>query len=189
MRRGFKAWSEKTTAEYRESLDLKLDEKLDVEALAKHLNIEVMRPQDVPGLSKTALDQLTVVDPSSWSAITLRVGAAHLSIVNSSHSTTRQRSSLVHEFAHIILDHGPGRIDISPAGHLLLSSYEKDHEDEADWLSGALLVPRAGLQKVYGRFGDVATLANHFDVSEALLQWRLRMTGVAVQAKRSARRR
>ncbi len=189
MRRGFKAWCENTSAEYRTALGLRLEDALDLEALAAHLNVEVWRPEDVPELSISSLQQLTVHDREGWSAVTLRIAEVTLTIVNSAHAATRQRSSLSHEIAHLILDHQPGRIDISPAGHLLLSSFEKDQEEEADWLSGALLVPRIGLQTVYRANNDPESLATHFGVSHDLLQWRLRMTGVAVQARRATRKR
>ncbi len=188
MRRGFKSWCENTAEQFRTALDQRLDESLDVNAFADHLGIEVWRPEDIPEFSNASLQQLTVHDRDSWSAVTLHVGDVRVVIVNSAHPITRQRNSLVHEFSHLILDHDPGRIDLSAAGHLLLSSFEKDQEDEADWLSGALLVPRAGLQRAYRYSQEPADLAEHFSVSVDLLQWRLRMTGVAIQARRAAQR-
>jgi len=189
VRRGFKAWCENTVEEFRDALDIPLDQPFDPDALAAHLDVVVWRPEDVPELSVESLHQLTLHDPDSWSAVTLSVSGTHVTIVNSAHANTRQRSSLSHELAHLILDHAPGRIDISPAGHLLLNSFEKEQEEEADWLSAALLVPREGLRQQYRSTQDVASLANHFDVSVELLQWRLRMTGVSVQARRAASRR
>lgn len=189
MRRGYKSWCENTSAEFRTSLGQRLNDPLDADALAAHLEVEILRPEDLPDLSVASLQQLTISDPESWSAVTLRIEGVSLTILNSAHAPTRQRSSLAHELAHLILDHQPGRIDISPAGHLLLSSFEKEQEDEADWLSGSLLVPRAGLQLMFRSNQDPQVLAEHFGVSHQLLQWRLRMTGVAVQARRATSRR
>ena len=185
MRRGFKTWCETTAEKYRTDLGLKPVDPLDPTELAVHLGVILWRPEDVPELSKKSLLRLTNHDSGSWSAVTIRHGDTNLTIVNSAHAPTRQRSSLSHELAHIILDHEPGRIDLSEAGHLLLSSYEREQEEEADWLSGTLLVPRAGLVSAYRSNPDPKVLANRFEVSVDMLNWRLRMTGVATQARRA----
>ncbi len=185
MRRGFKTWCETTAEKYRTALRLKPVHPLDPVELATHLGVIVWRPEDVPELSEESRRQLTNHDSDSWSAVTIRDGGTSLTIVNSAHAPTRQRSSLTHELAHLILDHEPGRIDLSPAGHLLLSSFEQEQEDEADWLSGTLLVPRAGLAIAYRSAQDPRILANSFGVSVDMLNWRLRMTGVATQARRA----
>lgn len=184
MRRGYKSWCESTSTEYRTTLGLALDDALDPAALAAHLNVLVWYPEDVPGLSQSSLQQLTIHDGDSWSAVTLSIEDTDLMIVNSAHAPNRQRSSLAHEIAHLILKHKPGRVDISAAGHLLLSTFDKEQEDEADWLAGALLVPREGLLHAYFQSNDATILSDQFGVSNDLLQWRLRMTGVKVQASR-----
>ena len=185
MRRGFKAWSERTAATYREALGLRLADRFDPDRLAEHLGLEIWGPEDVPELSPEKLRQLTVHDSDSWSAVTLHVGDKPLIIINSAHARTRRRSSLTHEMAHLILRHGPGRIDVSKDGHLLLNSFDREQEEEADWFAGALLVPRDGLRSVFHSTKDPGELAKHFEVSVDLLQWRLRMTGVAVQSRRA----
>ena len=139
----------------------------------------------MPDLDAASLRQLVEADPESWSAVTLHVAGTYLTIVNSAHSPSRQRSNLAHELAHLLLEHTPGRIDISTDGYLLLSSFEREQEDEANWLAGALLVPRYGLVMAYARRKDATLLARQFQVSERLLLWRLRHTGVALQAKRA----
>ncbi len=187
MRRGFKTWCENAAADYRSALRLRPSDPLNPEELAAHLGVKVWRPKDVPGLSPDSLKQLTIHDRDSWSAVTLRVGDTNLIILNSAHALTRQRNSLAHELAHIILDHEPSRIDVSPEGHLLLSSFEQEQEEEANWFSATLLVPRAGLQVVYRKTKNTQTLAEHFGVSLDLLNWRLRMTGVVTQARRASK--
>ena len=186
MRRGFKAWCETTAAECRSILGLSLSEKFIPELLANHLGIKVWMPANVPEIPFSSLKQLTVDDKDSWSAVTIHCQKQTLIIVNSAHAPTRQRSSLSHELAHLILDHTPDRIDISAEGHLLLNSFEKDQEEEADWLSASLLVPRAGLLRMYQMTRDPIELAHHFEVSPDLLNWRLRMTGVLTQSRRSS---
>ncbi len=185
MRRGLKTWCENTAERYRTALGLKPDDPLNPEDLSAHLGVIVWRPEEIPGLAESSLLRLTNHDSDSWSAVTIRVGETDLIVVNSAHAPTRQRSSLSHELAHLILDHEPGRIDLSPAGHLLLSSFEREQEEEADWMSGTLLVPRTGLVIAYRSTQDPRILANRFGVSLDMLEWRLRMTGVATQARRA----
>lgn len=185
MRRGFKTWCESTSERYRTALGLRPQDLLDPEDLAAHLGVMVRKPEEVPGLASDSLQQLIDRDPDSWSAVTIRHDDTDLTIVNSAHAPNRRRSSLTHELAHLILDHGPGRIDVSPEGHLLLNSFEQEQEEEADWLTGTLLVPRAGLIIAYRSSQDPEVLSNRFGVSADMLNWRLRMTGVATQARRA----
>ena len=184
MRRGFKSWCERTSQDYRNALGLTVDDPLDPLALANHLGVTVWRPEDVPSLSAESLSQLLAKDSDSWSAVTIRIEETILTILNSAHALTRQRNSLAHELSHLMLAHEPGRIDVSKNGYLLLNSFEKEQEEEADWLSGTLLVPRNGLLKMFQTAPDPPYIANHFGVSLQLLQWRLRMTGVPAQLRR-----
>ena len=184
MRRGFKSWCEQTSQDYRMTLGLTLDDPLDPVVLATHLGAILWRPEDVPGLSSESLSQLITKDSDSWSAVTIRNQGTILIVVNSAHALTRQRNSLTHELSHLILAHKPGRIDVSKNGYLLLNSFVKEQEEEADWLSGTLLVPRTSLLKVFQNNSDLPHAANHFGVSLPLLQWRLRTTGVAAQLRR-----
>ena len=186
MRRGFKAQSERVAESHRRAIGLRQDEALEPERLAEHLGVVVWRPEDVPQLDSASLAQLVEEDSDSWSAVTLQHGSSRLTIVNSAHAVVRQRSSVTHELAHLILGHQPSRIDVSKEGLLVLSSFEGEEEDEADWLSAALLVPRDGLMRVYRRQRDEDCLAQHFGVSLRLLKWRLGKTGVALQAKRAS---
>lgn len=186
MRRGFKAACERKAAALRQAIGLRSDEALDPKILAQHLGVPVWRPEDVPELAPESLSQLVQKDQHSWSAVTLHTRSSHLTIVNSAHAPTRQRSSVAHELAHIILEHPPSRVDVSERGLLVLGSCEGDEEREADLLAATLLVPREGLVRAYRRQRDEECLAGHFGVSPRLLKWRLRTTGVALQAKRAS---
>ena len=189
MRRGFKSWCEKTSADYRAQLGLSLNEPLDPRALAAELGVLVWTPHDIPHLSKESLIQLTRIDSASWSAITIAVENKHLVILNSAHADTRLNNSLAHELSHIILNHRPATASVSAEGYLFRDKYDHEQEDEANWLAGALLVPREGLRQGYSDTAVTAQLAVRFGVSAQLILWRLRMTGVVVQSRRAAGRR
>ena len=153
------------------------DEALDPYALAKHLKVRVAKPEDIPGLSSSSLVQLTVTDAESWSAVTLSKDGAVLVIVNSGQAPNRKVSSLCHELAHIILNHKPDDAQMSQQGFLFRTRFDREQEEEADWLAGCLLVPGDGLIGPYRRSQSIWLLAQRFGVSQKLITWRIRMTG------------
>lgn len=183
MRRGFKADAEKAALEARNALNLKRYDRLDPWVLAKHLGIVVLDIHEIP-LSKAARRQLLDVDQGSWSALTIRRPESVGIVLNQSHVVPRQRNDLMHEIAHIELRHVPVRVEVSGSGLLLLSSYSDEHEQEADWYAGALLLPRDALAAARRRGRSPAAIADYYGVSEELCAWRLRMTGVEIQMQR-----
>ncbi|MDT7533605.1 ImmA/IrrE family metallo-endopeptidase [Sphingobium sp. SA2] len=122
--------------------------------------------------------QLLEVDPDSWSGMTLFDEGVHVVVLNSTHRRTRQAATLMHELAHITLDHIPADVTVSPSGLVLLSDYSPEQEDEADWLGAALLLPEQALLRDRSRGLSISDIAAAFGVSEPLCQWRCRMTGV-----------
>ena len=151
---------------------------------AKHREVAVLEFSTLE-LSRKAIHQLTVADCDSWSAMTLRDGQHYVFVLNPAHKPTRQRNDLMHELAHVELKHVPTRVEVSQSGMLLLSDYSDDQEQEADWYAGALLVPRTALLHHRSQRKTTAEIAAMYDVSEALCEWRLRMTGVDTQLRRS----
>jgi Zn-dependent peptidase ImmA (M78 family) len=67
-----------------------------------------------------------------------------------------------------------------------VSSYDRQQEDEADWLAGALLLPRVALLKIVNSLANHASSARLYVVSEDMLRMRLDRTGVTVQMRRKA---
>lgn len=116
--------------------------------------------------------------PSCWSAVTLVIGMKTLVILNSSHPAGRQANDLMHELAHRILDHTPQEMDMTADGIMMLKSYDKAQEEEADWLSGSLLLPRDALLSIKRRRLDTASAALEYGVSQKMLNYRLAMSGV-----------
>ena len=189
MRRGFKAWCERTSHEYRSSLGVRLTDPLDPRRLANLLGVRVTTPEAIPGLSQETVSQLTSVDRESWSAVTISHKRKRLVVLNSGQSRARQTSSLAHELAHIVLNHTTDQAVLSDEGFLFRGSYDAAQEEEADWLAGCLLVPRDGLLAACRRSADHRYLALRFGVSRDMIAWRLRMTGVSRQQKREERLR
>lgn len=189
MRRGFKAWCERASQEYRGALGVPLADRLDPHRLADLLDVRVTTPEEIPGVSQPVVHQLTRVDRDSWSAVTISHNGKRLVILNSGQSRARQTSSLAHELAHIVLNHTTDRAVLSDEGFLFRGSYDAVQEEEANWLAGCLLVPRDGLLVASRRRADQSYLATRFGVSRDMIAWRLRMTGVSRQLRRETRLR
>ena len=136
-------------------------------------------------LSSGASDQLIKLDAESWSAMTLRQNGSHFIVVNPAHTKARIHNDLMHELAHIELNHEPARVDLSPTKVLLLSDYSDEQEQEADWHAAALLVPRDALIKLRAKGKSVSQIATYFQVSPQLCEWRLNATGVESQLRRT----
>lgn len=184
MRHGFKAWCERTSTEIRQSLDLADTFRFEPELLAHQFGVHIFDIDDLPGLDRQSIHQLTAVDPESWSAITVQVNEQRITVLNPAHSKERRRNSLTHELAHVILNHSLAGVGVSPEGVLLQQSCDPEQEEEADWLSATLLVPRDLLTVAYFQKQDASSCAALFGVSTELMSWRLRMTGVITQARR-----
>jgi len=181
LRRGFKTWCENAARGYRRELGLEPFAPLDPRLLASKLGVKISTPSDVPGVPPAALCQLTKVDYSSWSAVTISVADKFLIIVNDKDSIERQNNSLAHELSHVVLEHRAAQVFVSPKGQMLLSEYDRVQEEEANCLSGTLLIPRDALLSFLARGYEHARIASHFVVTRDLLQMRINLTGVGKQ--------
>jgi Zn-dependent peptidase ImmA (M78 family) len=189
FRRGFKQWCETVAAQKRRSLKVPLTGPLDPRLLAKDMGVVVVYIEQVPNLASGTLEQLTNNDPEAWSAVTVCWKNRYLIVMNSAHAPTRQASSLTHELAHLIIGHKPARLDVTPDGLMILSSYDKQNEDEANWLASALLLPREALLLIRRRGLTKEEAATLFGCSVQLFQFRLNTTGVDTQLRRARKTR
>ncbi|MGE0626724.1 MAG: ImmA/IrrE family metallo-endopeptidase [Hyphomicrobiaceae bacterium] len=189
FRRGFKTWCENVAYGFRRDLDVDKFGPLSPDALAAHLGITVWTPDDIPDLNRKSRDQLLVRDESSWSAVTLTLPEGRFIIVNSAHSQTRRNNDLMHEIAHIVLEHEPAQMVTSPHGLMFLDNYSAEQEDEADWLAAALLIPREAALKVLAGSADSKEAARFFGVSESLMKMRISRTGIDRQLRQRSNAR
>ena len=186
MRRGFKAEAERRAQDVRGELGLSQLDPLCPWEYASHLGVVVL-DFDLLDLDARHRKQLTNTDPESWSGVTLKEAGRFFVLLNPSDTRPRQVSTLMHEVAHIVLRHVPGRVDVSKSGLMLLSDYPEEQEQEADWLAATLLLPREALEH-YRRLGwTPEMICERYGVSGQLCAWRLRMTGVEAQLGRGRR--
>jgi Zn-dependent peptidase ImmA (M78 family) len=188
LRRGFKAFAERQAAALRAELGVSALDKLSPKQVASHLGILIFYPSDLD-LDEVDIAQLTRNDSDSWSGLTVKEAGLTCVVLNPKHPPARQSNTLMHELSHIILKHVPTRVDIADGGLLLLSDFSKEQEEEADCLSGCLLLPRPLLLRLRGGGASVSDIARQHGVSNELCQWRVRMTGVDYQLGTKSRGR
>lgn len=177
MRRGFKAEAERTADRLRKELGLRPTDRLDPDALARHLGAEVRCADELTDRSK--LERLEELQAGAFSACTLTIGGRHYIIYSPLASEGRRSSDVCHEVAHIALDHEVG--EVAQVGNLTFFTCDPDEEQEANWLAGCLLLPRPLLLAAAKRGLAPAGIADEFGVSEQMAAFRLRTTGVERQ--------
>ena len=182
FRHGFKTQAERLSMELRAELHLGVMDRLDPRSLAQHLAIPLADLRDLlaNGASAAAVHHFRCVATEVVSAFTLVDGYKRLIVVNDAHAPTRQASDLAHELSHVVLEHEP-HCGVFQNGCRL---WDDNMEAEANWLGGALLVPRDGALHVARQGVHLDEAATHFGVSEQMMRWRLDHTGAAVQARR-----
>jgi Zn-dependent peptidase ImmA (M78 family) len=187
--RGFKTWTERVSLSLRSELGLLPDGALDPRRLAAYLDARLATPYDIVGLSKSDLRQLLEIDPWGWSAVSILQDQSPLIIYNPRHSKARQASDIMHELAHLILDHNPATLIPSPDGRFVMRSYNETQESEANWLAWALLLPRDALMTCKRCGLSSGQIAEKYGVSEKLVAFRLRITGVEAHLNAAMRYR
>jgi hypothetical protein len=179
--RGFKTWAENVAINIRRDLDLPPHAPLSAHGLAKHLDVLLWTPYDVPNVPPDVVAQLLDYDPDGWSAVTCLASDQARIIYNPRHSLARQNSDIAHELAHIILEHEPGKIVLSHDASIVMRSFDPKQEEEASWLGWSLLLPRTALaHATKARLGKTE-IARKWVVSGQLVEYRTRVTGVRKQ--------
>lgn len=183
-RRGFKTEANSIACEAREELGLGPLDRLDPWALARTLAIPVWT------LSELAAEQPTVrvlldVEPGAFSALTVFSGYRRVIVHNDAHGPGRQASNVTHELAHGLLGHRPTHA-LDARGCRL---WDQDIEDEAQWLAGALLIPEDAALWIVREGLSGRDAARHFGVTDAMVRWRVNVTGARARVARARRLR
>ena len=184
MERGFKSRCEEMSRSMRVELGLQPTGPLAVNALASYLGVSLWSISELIGLSDVDIFQLVEADADSWSAITVSAFDREAIIFNPVHSCGRHSSDVMHELSHLILGHEPSTVFFVGDGELALRGYRPSAEEEADWLAGALLLPRDALLYVKQNRISPQTACERYGVSQRMLKYRLGVTGVTRQFNR-----
>lgn len=185
MRRGFKTEAERLADRTRTQLGLQPHTHLPIRDLATHLNIKIYAADDL--VDRVALEELHRLQPGAFSAATFHLPDGRTVIVyNPLSDDGRTNSDIAHEIAHILLDHDVRELQ-QIAGHTFLTC-NPEQEEEANWLAGCLLLPRALLLREAFAGTDPTTIAHKHHVSIPMARFRLNTSGVLLQAQRARAR-
>lgn len=178
LRRGFKSEAERIASDVQAELGMRAAQSVQPEVLAELLGIEVRAGDEL--IPRERFSALEDIQPNSFSACTLRPSPDRVVIVyNPLSAQSRQRSDVAHELAHVLLDHNLSRVE--RLGEVTFLSCDPTQEEEAGWLSGCLLLPRALLLAEVRRGSGAKEIAKKYGLSEKMARYRLNVTGVVRQ--------
>ena len=186
LRRGFKAEAERLAKDIWSAMRLTPDDRMDAVKLAKHIGC-IVRPADTL-VDIRKLEELCRIQEDAFFACTFNLRDNRYAVVfNPLVSDRRRNSDVAHEVAHIVLDHSFSRLE--RLGEVAFLAGDKRQEEEAAWLSGCLLLPRFVLIHDLRKRTKPATIARNRMLSRDMVDYRVRVTGVARQlaAERSRR--
>ncbi len=180
MERGFKTRCEEMSRSLRAELGLDPAAPLPAEQLASYLGVFLWSVEDL-GLAPADVTQLVRSDPDSWSAITVSAADRDAIILNPNHRRGRYSSDVMHELAHLLLGHEPSTMFFAGQENLALRGFNKAAEEEANWLAGALLLPRDALVRLRAQNRPKDVACDEFGVSRQMMDFRMRVTGIERQ--------
>ena len=183
MQRGFKSRCEEMSNSLRAEFGLREVDPLLPAQLASYLDVFIWQATEL-GLDEDDSRQLLEVDSDSWSAITVSAAGREAVITNPRHRAGRLSSDVMHELSHLLLGHDPTTLYIIGEEGLALREFDQPKEQEADWLAGALLLPRGALFAIANGEAAYDTVQHTYGVSRQMLEFRLRVTGVQRQMDR-----
>lgn len=189
MERGQKSECESLAVAIRAELGLDTLARLDPRLLAAHFEIEVHPVSALKGdgAVQAAVRHVREENSKMFSAMTIFPDwpqRRRVIIFNDANSEARQNSDITHELGHGLRLHEPRHAIVNGC-----RDYSKAEEDEASWLAGCLLVPRAAAVAVAYAGEPLDLAAARYGVSLEMMRMRVHRTGAQRQADAARRRR
>lgn len=169
---------EKSALRIRKFAGLSPYDKLDPYELATRLGMKVIDIKDIPDISDQTMRTLLLERPDEWSGASsgkLPDGLVII-VLNITQSPQRRKATLMEEVCHVLLGHQRNRLSADLLG---ARDYNKKEENEAYAVGAAALVPLTGLNYFLGQGVSRTTIARHYGVSVALVEYRMKSTGLA----------
>lgn len=184
--KGFKKRADELAIEYRNKLGLKPYQSLSALKVAELLGLNVKTPDQIAGITSNIIEDLLDANGRTiFSAVTLGVEKPSLIIHNHLHSLARQESNIMHECAHVILEHEMCEFDNSYG--IVLRKYNDIQENEAEWLGACLQVPKQALIKYFiYQNKSIEEIADLLNASIQMVRYRVGVCGVE-RIKRSVK--
>jgi len=176
------------------------DQPLDPFALAVFARLLVIDFHSIEGLSPESREHLLGEAANEWSG-----GACsrplpngwRLVILNPAHGPQRNRATLMEEVSHVFLGHKPNRLAAitydkesgrasGPSNKMLARDYNQTDEEAAYAVGAAALVPYGALRRLVMEGRSAHEIARHFRVSRQLAEYRIKVTHLWADYKRTS---
>jgi Zn-dependent peptidase ImmA (M78 family) len=173
-------WEQEHNAlDLRHELNLPLSERLPHDKAFELLEEVYVLPHRELNLEASVANYFTGQRANRWSGMCIEYPAGPtLVIYNDSHPPLRVRATLMEEFFHLWLEHKPSRVRILANGEGK-RDFNGDIETEAYGSGAAALVPYQPLKQMLQRGDSIGYIADHFLVSEQLIQFRIQISRLA----------
>jgi hypothetical protein len=96
-----------------------------------------------------------------------------------------RKTSELHEMAHVICAHKPQGFESVADLGLMLRRFDREQEEEADWLGRCLQLPRPVLGWCLNRSYTHQQISDHCLASEELVRYRLNASGALIVRRRA----
>jgi hypothetical protein len=162
---------ERLALQVRNFAGLGLHARLDPLALAQSLNIKIVFPDQIDGLSDATRQLLD--SQTGWSGGGTRdLGdGTYIVILNRKHSAGRRSATLMEEICHILFGHKQSGLNTDWTGG---RTYDVNIEEEAYSVGAAALVPYQTLKHFFLNGESVKDIALKLGVSRSLIIYRAR---------------
>lgn len=181
MQRGFKAAAKRLALELREEVGLKATDQFDPYQMAELYGIQVHRLSELD-CSEEARRHFMGSNSGVLSGALIPIGSKLAILDHDGHSVARRRATLSHEISHVVLEHHFSNSALLDSSGCRTSDSEQ--EEEANELSGELLVPFSAALAMARKGHDDATVASAMGVSLEFARWRMNASGARKIASR-----
>jgi Zn-dependent peptidase ImmA (M78 family) len=175
LRRGFKKEANDYSRDFRKELDLQPHSPLCPHKLASLLDIPIVSLSEVNREFQLGehFHHVTEVDQKCFSALTVFDRLRRLIVHNDSHHPKRQASNIAHELSHAILQHPPTQ----PFSDYGCRNFDKEIEDEANWLGPALLISEEAALYIVKKKIGIDQASELYGVTKDIIRMRINVTG------------
>lgn len=186
LRRGFKTEAERIAKDIWDAMQFSPGDCMEAVELARHVGCVVHSADKLVDIGR--LEELRRIQDDAFFACTFKLPNDRFAIVfNPLMQDTRRNSDVAHEVSHIVLEHRLS--SLKRLGGVAFLSCDQQQEEEARWLSCCLLLPRFVLYHDVAKRMTAQKIAVERTVSREMVEFRLRVTGVARQLAAGRRRR
>ena len=183
VRRGFKSEASAIAREVRAELSLSRNSPLNVWQLAEYLEIPVVPLSTLHSAAPEAARLFLNGGQEMFSGVTVFRGPRRTIVFNDAHAPGRQSNDVGHELSHGLLLHTPATA-VDGRGCRV---WDREAEAEANWLSGALLVPEEAALHIVRHGWSTQEAAERYGVTPKMIQYRVNVTAARKRVQRMIR--